>query len=330
MTNAKNKEIKIAFVDFWKDFEETKNPFFSILDKHFKVSIDKQNPDFVFCSHFGSEYLNYKCPRILYLGEAKAPDFNIYDYAIAFDDIKFGDRYLQYPYVLFHRDNLNAALHKHELSEFDYLSRDKFCNVVVSNNLCDKKRDVFFKGLSKYKKVDSGGKHLNNLPDGKPVKDKLAFQKEYKYSFAFENSSFKDYVTEKIVDAWAAGTIPIYWGAPNIGEYFNPKAFINCNNMDSPSELISVIEEIENDKEKYLAIMQEPILSPNSKMIDMLKDDYLENFLLNIFNQEPSEALRRNSAFTMWGWNYEHHILRWSQLESKWWFKKAKNILKHK
>lgn len=319
------KTVKIGFVDFWRDFDVNDNPFTNILKKHYNVVIDNENPDFAFCSHFGTDYLKYKCVRILYLGEAKAPDFNIYDYAIAFDDIKFGDRYLQYPYLFF-RESFKQALDKHTFSDDYYLSKKKFCNVVVSNNLCDKKRDEYFKALCDYKMVDSGGRHLNNLPDGQPVPDKLAFQKEYKFSFAFENSAFTDYVTEKIFDAWAAGTVPVYWGAPNIDKYVNPKAFINCNDMKDEKELIAKIKEIDEDDEKYLAMMKEPVLLEDSVLNKMMDEAYLENFLLNIFEQDKDKAKRRNSAYTMWGRNYEHHFFRWAEMEKKWWFKKIRDL----
>lgn len=319
------RTIKIAFVDFWKDFDEKDNPFINILKKHYFIEIDKKCPDYVFCSHFGTDYLKYDCVRILYLGEAKAPDFNIYDYAIAFDNIIFGDRYLQYPYLFF-RDSFKNAMNKHTKSNEYYLSKKKFCNVVVSNNLCDSKRDLYFKALCNYKMVDSAGRHLNNMPDNKPVKDKLEFQKDYKFSFAFENSSFPDYVTEKIFDAFAADTIPIYCGAENIEEYVNPNSFVNCNGMKSEYELITKIKEIDEDDAKYLEMMKAPVLLENSRLLDMMKESYLEDFLLNIFEQNIEKAKRRNSAYTMWGRNYEHHFLRWAEMEKKWWFIKLRDV----
>jgi len=316
--------VRIAFADFWRDFDINSNPFVDILKKHYDVVIDKEKPDFVFCSHFGTDYLKYRCTRILYLGEAKAPDFNIYDYAIAFDNITFGDRYLQYPYLFF-RDSFRESLDKHLKDDDYYLAKKKFCNVVVSNNLCDKKRDEYFKALCEYKMVDSGGRHLNNLPDGQPVADKKAFQEEYKFSFAFENSAFPDYVTEKIFDAFAAHTIPLYWGAPNINQYINPDSFINCNDM-SIEELIDTIREIENDDEKYLKMMKAPVLSDGSVLHKMMEESYLEDFLVHIIEQGPEASKRRNSAYTMWGRNYEHHFSRWAEMEKKWWFIKLRNL----
>lgn len=41
----------------------------------------------------------------------------------------------------------------------------------------------------------------------------------YRYCIAIENSIAKDYVTEKVYDAFAAGCLPIYLGAPNINEF---------------------------------------------------------------------------------------------------------------
>ena len=44
--------------------------------------------------------------------------------------------------------------------------------------------------------------------------------KSYKYSIIIENSSEVNYFTEKLIDACLLETVPIYWGAPNISEYF--------------------------------------------------------------------------------------------------------------
>lgn len=78
-----------------------------------------------------------------------------------------------------------------------------------------------------YKKVDSGGKYKNNI--GKPVENKRDFQMTHKFVIAFENTSTRGYTTEKIIGAYAAGAVPIYWGDPDVAMTFNTKSFINCN-----------------------------------------------------------------------------------------------------
>ncbi|WP_416171499.1 glycosyltransferase family 10 domain-containing protein [Algoriphagus boritolerans] len=71
----------------------------------------------------------------------------------------------------------------------------KFCCFLASNERA-KERIEFFKKLSQYKQVDSGGIVHNNL--GFRVSDKMKFIKDYKFIVAFENSSYPGYITEKI------------------------------------------------------------------------------------------------------------------------------------
>ena len=44
----------------------------------------------------------------------------------------------------------------------------------------------------------------------------LRMKKPYKFSIAFENAWYPGYTSEKIVTSMLAGTIPIYWGNPDI------------------------------------------------------------------------------------------------------------------
>ena len=53
---------------------------------------------------------------------------------------------------------------------------------------------------------------------------------DYMFSVAIENASYETYFTEKIQDCFATGTIPIYYGAPDIGKFFNPKGIITLDN----------------------------------------------------------------------------------------------------
>jgi hypothetical protein len=59
-----------------------------------------------------------------------------------------------------------------------------------------------------------------------PLEDKWDGLAPYRYSFAFENTSEKNYFTEKIADPILAGCMPIYWGCPNIDEFFPENSYI--------------------------------------------------------------------------------------------------------
>lgn len=63
----------------------------------------------------------------------------------------------------------------------------------------------------------------------------------YRYSIVIENTREKDYFTEKIVDACLCDTVPIYWGAPNISEYYDVDGLIIC---ESKEEIIAAISQM--------------------------------------------------------------------------------------
>lgn len=54
----------------------------------------------------------------------------------------------------------------------------------------------------------------------------------YRYSVVIENLRERSYFTEKIVDAALCRTVPIYWGAPDIGDYFDMDGMIICSGLE--------------------------------------------------------------------------------------------------
>lgn len=66
----------------------------------------------------------------------------------------------------------------------------------------------------------------------------------YRYSIAIENTSKPDYWTEKISDCFLSYTVPIYYGATNIGDYFPENSFIWLP-MDDPDAALNVIRHIQ-------------------------------------------------------------------------------------
>ena len=76
----------------------------------------------------------------------------------------------------------------------------------------------------------------------------------YMFSIVMENESVPNYFTEKITDCFASGTVPIYWGATNIGHRFDERGIITLNdNFDIDSLSVELYESmrpyIENNLE---------------------------------------------------------------------------------
>ena len=130
--------------------------------------------------------------------------------------------------------------------------RKKFCAAVISNSH-GFFRNKFIKELNKYKQIDMGGKYYNNV--GGKIKNKIQFLSSYKFSVSMENSNSDGYVSEKIIDAFNSGTIPIYYGDYMIDEYINPKSYILIKDEKDIKRKIDYIKEIDNNDEKYRNIL---------------------------------------------------------------------------
>ncbi|MEP7108247.1 MAG: glycosyltransferase family 10 [Ferruginibacter sp.] len=252
------EKIKIKFIDFWNGFLPNNNYFFNLLSEYFEVELSEE-PDILIYSCYGTGYLQYECIRIFYTAENVRPDFSGCDFAISFDFNK-DHRHFRLPLYALYIDQFNSqskllATRSKEEALKIWRGKTKFCCMVVSN-LKSKKRLNFFNKLSKYKRVDSGGKALNNL--GSLVKDKMEFIKDYRFVISFENSSYPGYTTEKILDSFVMDSIPLYWGNPLIHIDFNANCFLNLGNYRSEGKFIQKIIEIDNDEELAIKMIMEP------------------------------------------------------------------------
>lgn len=63
---------------------------------------------------------------------------------------------------------------------------------------------------------------------------KLPLFETFQFSIVIECSKQNNYFTEKLIDCLLTKTIPIYWGCPNIGHYFDTAGWIFFNNIDIP------------------------------------------------------------------------------------------------
>ncbi len=284
----KKQIIKLGYVDISRTLNPKKDWFYKLLSQKYQIEIS-DSPDYLIYGLFGNKHHAYNCIKIFFTGENTVPNFNCCDYALGFHYISFGDRYLRLPLWRLGLEPNAQKVMRPKMSNQAALRR-KFCAMVVSNmKQTDGIREAFFEKLSRYKTVDSGGRYKNNV--GGPVSDKKAFLKNYKFSLAFENTSSLGYCTEKLMDAFQAGTIPIYYGDPSVAQDFNAKAFINCHDYNSIDDVIEAIRRLDSDDEAYLAMLKEPIF-PNDKIPEKYSTETVLSFFDSIFRQPLSKAHR--------------------------------------
>jgi hypothetical protein len=141
--------------------------------------------------------------------------------------------------------------------------------------------------LNKYKKVDMGGSYNNNV--GKVI-DKVKFLTDYKFSIAMENSEGDGYMSEKIIQSFMAGTIPIYYGDYMIDEFINPKSYILIRGEKDMKQKIEYIKKINEDENLYKKILRENLILDIN--IKKKIEDQKQKFLINIFEQDINKAKR--------------------------------------
>lgn len=73
----------------------------------------------------------------------------------------------------------------------------------------------------------------------------------YKFVLAIENTKTESYVTEKLFYALEAGSVPIYFGAPNVWDFIPPNSAIDASKFSSLKELASYVKALANDPVAY-------------------------------------------------------------------------------
>lgn len=252
---------------------------------------------YIIHSCMGFDVLKYPGIRIFVAGENVAPDFNVSDYAMAFERLTHGDRNCWLPLI-----RLCPRAYPHLTAprlppESLIASKQTFCSYTVSNlDDSSPERIEIFERLNAYKPVQSGGAWRNNV--GGPVRDKIAFQSASRFVIAFENHSHPGYLTEKFAEAALSNAIPIYWGDPGIADFFNPAAFVNCHDFPSIEAAAAEVMAIESDPQRLTQMMREPWFRDGKEHPALSKKHY-QNFFDQILLQPHHLAYRRNTG--RWG-----------------------------
>ena len=267
------RELRVGFVD---TFENCTRFFTHILSQRYDVIRDDANPEVLFFSDefFGNRnkgYNDHATIKIFYTGENARPIFRDNDYAITFDFLNSPYHYRLPLYVLemwaitlegWTKDT-EYLIHKQPLDDGAF---DRGGISYIQSNPNSPHRNTLLGYLMQHFDVHCGGPHLNNtgyVIPREPRMHKLDFLRERKFNIAVENGLYPGYVTEKLLDAYYADTVPIYWGSPKVARDFNPKSFINVEEYGIGIELVDRIKELDQDKGQYMEMLNQPAFTGN-------------------------------------------------------------------
>lgn len=108
------------------------------------------------------------------------------------------------------------------------------------------------------------------------IENKITGLKDFRFSIVIENCKEDYYFTEKLIDCFITGTVPIYWGCPSISDFFDSKGMITFNDIDDLNKIIDGLSE-----EKYNEMFESVKLNYELSKNYLIADDLIYNNIKN-------------------------------------------------
>ena len=115
--------------------------------------------------------------------------------------------------------------------------------------------------------------------------DKSGALTTFLYSVVMENDRYPSYFTEKLTDCFVTGTVPIYWGSPNIGDHFDINGIIM---IEGPGDVPKILKNLDNSHHyKVDYLKRQAALRKNYQLATFLEspDDMLYRKIVNMENE---------------------------------------------
>ena len=303
--------VKVAFHNFWPGFRLMgflrSHPY---LRQKYELVRSRRRPDLHIVSVFGPSGVirnpaDIPVPRdgrptVFYTGERVPADLSRFDWSISFDESSDRNLYLPLWVIWMNRFGLGPhALVRHRArpaagsppgslpGPAPVSSGKRGCAFIFRHRVAA--REAFFDRLAQRMEIVAPSRSRNNSPRIRGgIFHKLAFLRHFRFNIAFENEPSPGYLTEKIVDPFMVGCVPIYLGDPHVERTFSPDAFIHVEGESDYDHAIERILAIDGDPSRLEAMRNAAPLVDN-RLPDYATHDYAMAFFERIFDS----AVRR-------------------------------------
>lgn len=191
------------------------------------------------------------------------------DLALGFA-LKEAENYIRFPlWILYIIDPvLDKTAIQNNLDEINALHNNfhgtKDAALFARHDKFGTRSEIYFP-LKDFLQIDCPSNFQHNTEETF-VEDKLAYLRNYKFNICPENVDSPGYVTEKLIEAFAAGTIPIYLGSTGYLEpdVVNPDAVLLWNLHGDNTQTIQKIRRLQSDEEYYREFCKIPKFVPGA------------------------------------------------------------------
>lgn len=105
--------------------------------------------------------------------------------------------------------------------------KTKMTSIIVSEKRAMVGHNLRHAAVSAYRsKIDLFGRGYN------PIDFMIKGLADYRFNIVIENTNMDCNLSEKLITPFLCGTVPIYWGCPSVGDYFNSKGMFTFNTLE--------------------------------------------------------------------------------------------------
>ena len=302
---SSKEPVALFFHNFWNGFIEKTDSmdstfFLTLFEKVLRgpvyIASSPDEATILIESIFGDNtYLYYKKWKATFIfsGEThygNSPHVSQFDCILGVEDTH--DHYVKCPlYLLFLQSNphiLDQLKPPHETNTAPPPPPTAASAVVTAAH--GEERLRFLDRLEEHMPLFYGGKYKNNVGGPIPGHYNSPEMKEFyqrgKFAITMENSYRPYYITEKIVNGLRSGVVPVYWGTPNVSEFFNPKRFLQLKSDATEEDITAIIERMKTmTDEEYLSMIREPnMIRSMEDVIDEISESIRKRLTLLTFD----------------------------------------------
>lgn len=188
-----------------------------------------------------------------------------FDYILTYDEelLKRGDKYIKY------------IVGQSRIYEPQIFRKKEFISMVASN----KRMSVGHRYRHEIAAHISNKYNVHMWGSGyKRFNDKVEPLSDYYFTISVMNSKMNNFFTEVLVDNFMCGTVPIFWGCPNIAEYFDINGIITFDTIEELDNILKnlTIDDYYNRMEsiKNNMVLSQKYLSTDDYIGDVLTEKF--------------------------------------------------------